>query len=261
MSLELPFGIKQLNPHSNVNEWYGPYNNISEALNIPEAVRGIGLTIGIIENGGVSEYWWRFNTTDSGLVPKLTNQTEFSGSFSGSFTGDGSGLTNISADNVVGLNLSQISEGDVVVSVSSGSNSFELLKGSQELIIVNDEGHVVVPNDLTVMGTASFQNTTNLEVADRFILLASGSDVNGDGGFVVQQNNQDIGEVFGYDALSQRWGVDRAFNASTSTLEPEAFVSLVIEGEQGEGTGDVDVRYVQKGNIFVAENEDIFIYS
>jgi hypothetical protein len=41
-----------------------------------------------------------------------------SGSFSGSFFGDGSGLTNIPASGIVGLNLSQIASGSVSASIS-----------------------------------------------------------------------------------------------------------------------------------------------
>ncbi len=40
-----------------------------------------------------------------------------SGSFSGSFAGDGSGITNISASSIVGLNLAQIASGSVTASV------------------------------------------------------------------------------------------------------------------------------------------------
>jgi hypothetical protein len=40
------------------------------------------------------------------------------GSFTGSFTGDGSGLTNISASSIIGLNLSQIISGSVSASIS-----------------------------------------------------------------------------------------------------------------------------------------------
>ena len=43
------------------------------------------------------------------------------GSFTGSFTGDGSGLYNISASGIVGLNLSQISSGSVSASISPDS--------------------------------------------------------------------------------------------------------------------------------------------
>lgn len=46
---------------------------------------------------------------------------EISGSFSGSFQGDGSGLTNIPASGIVGLNLSQIASGSVSASISPTS--------------------------------------------------------------------------------------------------------------------------------------------
>ena len=48
----------------------------------------------------------------------------------------------------------------------------------QDLTVVRDVNigrNAVVSGNLTVAGTASFQNTTNLDVADRFIRMASGS--------------------------------------------------------------------------------------
>lgn len=48
----------------------------------------------------------------------LSGTGGFTGSFTGSFIGDGSGLTNISASNIVGLNLSQISSGSFTASIS-----------------------------------------------------------------------------------------------------------------------------------------------
>ena len=42
----------------------------------------------------------------------------FSGSFSGSFQGNGSGLTDIPASGIVGLNLSQIASGSATASIS-----------------------------------------------------------------------------------------------------------------------------------------------
>ena len=53
---------------------------------------------------------------DSTNLISFTN--EFSGSFSGSFEGNGSGLTNIPASGIVGLNLSQIASGSVTASIS-----------------------------------------------------------------------------------------------------------------------------------------------
>jgi len=56
----------------------------------------------------------KFPTEITGSL-KITNGA--SGSFSGSFEGDGSGITNISASSIVGLNLARIASGSVTASV------------------------------------------------------------------------------------------------------------------------------------------------
>lgn len=123
-------------------------------------------------------------------------------------------------------------------------------------------GNAVITNDLTVQGTASFQQTENLQVADRFILLASGSNTAGDGGFVIQQGTQDVGELFGFENSVTRWGFTSSFTADGSSFTADAFVASVVEGGSNENdpTAVID-RYTKKGNLFVADNEDIYIYS
>jgi hypothetical protein len=121
-------------------------------------------------------------------------------------------------------------------------------------------GNEVVTGNLTVQGTASFQHTTNLDVADRFILLASGSNTTGDGGIVIQQGTQGIGETFAYDASTTRWAVTGSFNASQATFVPEAFMATVIEGAASDPTVTI-AKLTKKGNIFVAADESIYIYS
>jgi len=151
-------------------------------------------------------------------------------------------------------------------------------KAEENLVFVSDGGRVagtglmtvtgdvVISNDLTVQGTASFQNSENLLIKDRFILLASGSTSVGDGGIVVQQTEQDYGDAFAFDGLStERWGITSSFHASGSSFTPDAFMATVIDGA-GIGTGSNDpdttpARYDKKGNIFVANNEEIYIYS
>ncbi len=121
---------------------------------------------------------------------------------------------------------------------------------------------ITINKDLVVQGTASFQSTTNLEVSDRFVLFASGSTSTGDGGIVVQQDTQDIGELFGYDSGTSRWGVTGSFTANGNAYTPDAFMSAVVEGGSGVDTPAAVVsKYTKKGNIFVADNEDIYIYS
>ena len=135
----------------------------------------------------------------------------------------------------------------------------------QDLTVTRDVQigrNAVVSGNLTVAGTASFQNTQNLDVADRFIRMASGSTAVGDGGIVVQQDGPANGEAFAYDAATTRWSTTGSFDPSTEAYTPDSFMSLVVEG----GTG-IDVptavvaKFQKKGNIFVGDNEDIFIYS
>ena len=120
--------------------------------------------------------------------------------------------------------------------------------------------NVVVTSNLTVQGTASFQQTTNLEVADRFILLASGSNTAGEGGIVVQQATQNVGEIFGWDNDALRWAVTSSFTANQSTFTPDAFMAAVTTA--AGTTPSVAARYSAVGNIYVSSgDESIWIYS
>jgi len=122
--------------------------------------------------------------------------------------------------------------------------------------------NAVISGNLTVAGTASFQNTQNLDVADRFIRMASGSTAVGDGGIVVQQTGPANGEAFAYDAATTRWSMTGSFDPSTEAYTPDAFVSAIVEGGAGVDTpAAVVAKYNKKGNIFVGANEDIYIYS
>jgi len=122
---------------------------------------------------------------------------------------------------------------------------------------------ITINNDLVVQGTASFQNTTNLQVADRFVLFASGSTGTGDGGIVVQQATQDIGELFGYDSATTRWGVTSSFAADSSAYTPDAFMSAVTTlASTNPNTSGPAARYNAVGNIYVSSgDESIWIYS
>lgn len=73
--LELPFGIKILNPEP-LSYWSGPYNgsSIQEAINaansgIPESVRFESMEVALLVNGISSKYWYKSGTSDLDLVP------------------------------------------------------------------------------------------------------------------------------------------------------------------------------------------------
>ncbi len=119
---------------------------------------------------------------------------------------------------------------------------------------------IIIGGDLTVQGTASFQSTQELLVADRFVLFASGSNTTGDGGIVVQQGTQNVGETFAYDSASTRWGVTSSFDATNTSYIPDAFMAAALVGTSAD-PNDVDARFDAKGNIFVGTDSEIWIYS
>jgi hypothetical protein len=204
------------------------------------------------------------------------------GSFTGSFAGNGANVLGVvSASYALTASYALNANADLAFSGSTGTGTVDL--ASQVLSIIGTANEVEtsaggttltigLPNDvtigqdlivsrnLTVLGTASFQNTTNLDVADRFILLASGSNTTGDGGIVVQQGTQGFGEAFAYDANTTRWAVTGSFDGSQATFVPEAFMAAVIEGAASDPTAVVG-KLTKKGNIFVAADETIWIYS
>lgn len=209
-------------------------------------------------------------TTISGNTSiQLTGaNTQLTGSFTGSFKGDGSGLSGLAtvltitgSDGTSG-SVNLVSQGLTITGTvneveTSVSNQTVTIGLPNNVVIGNN---LIVNNNLTVLGTASFQNTVSLEVADRFILLASGSNTTGDGGLVVQQATQNVGELFGFDSGTTRWGVTSSFNASNPSYTPDAFMAAVVEGTVASPTG-VPGRYVAKGNMFIGNDESIWIYS
>ena len=133
----------------------------------------------------------------------------------------------------------------------------------QDLTVTRDASvgrDLTVTRNLTVLGTASFQNTEDLDVADRFIRLASGSNANGDGGIVIQQDSAANGEAFAWDTQQGRWGVTSSFDASTNTITPDAFMALAYVGTTADPT-DAPNRYQKAGNIFVGSDGEAYIYT
>lgn len=198
----------------------------------------------------------------SGVDSSLT------GSFTGSFKGDGSGLEGlVSTLSVTGSDgtTGAVNLKTQGLTITGAANEINTTVSGQTVTVglrddVTITNNLTVNNNLTVLGTASFQNATNLEIRDRFVLLASGSNTTGDGGLVVQQGTQDVGEVFAFDSGTTRWGVTGSFNAASSSFVPQAFMAAVVEGTSGD-PASAPARYVAKGNLFIGSDESIWIYS
>ena len=208
-------------------------------------------------------------TAGAGIVPFT-----YSGSVAQSVAISASGVTNAMLVND-SITLSAGTNGtggpDAValgetLTINGTNNEIDIVVGANALTFglpsdVTISQDLVVSRNLTVLGTASFQSTTNLDVADRFILMASGSNTTGDGGIVIQQGTQGFGEAFGFDfAAPTRWGVTGSFDGSQASFTPDAFMAAVVVGTGIDPTA-APARYVAAGNIFVGTDANIYIYS
>tara|TARA_R100000541_G_scaffold13110_4_gene21935 strand:- start:2255 stop:3877 length:1623 start_codon:yes stop_codon:yes gene_type:complete len=212
---------------------------------VPVAVssNGVGLDLSTIDGTGISVFGSElridFRQADlTGLTAAGPDQLSIS-----------SLSTVIATD---GANRILTSDGDGTLTAEPNFT----FNGTDLLVTGNER----ITGNLVVEGTASFQNQENLQVADRFILMASGSATAGDGGIVVQQGTQDVGELFGFDANLTRWAITSSFDASLSTFVPDAFMATAIEGA-GIDPDATPARYDKKGNIFVGTDQGIWIYS
>jgi len=227
-------------------------------------IAGVG---GALQNSGLTFSGGTFNIGSNSIISTGTGSI-LTGSFSGSFRGDGSGLTglasnlDISGSNGTGITINLVTQD---LTIGGTANEIETSAAGTTLTIglpndVTIGQDLTVNRNLTVLGTASFQHTEDLDVADRFIRLASGSNAAGDGGIAIQQTNATNAEAFGFDSGATRWGVTGSFDASQNSLIPDAYMALALEGAGTDPTV-VAARYQVKGNIFIGSDEGIWIYS
>jgi hypothetical protein len=245
----------------------------------------------LTDGNGIADFTYDGSTT---ATVSVQSDTTTGGNVVGvSVTANGVG---INVDNIDGTGLS--ASGGGLLDVDYGSTSGTAVQGNTTITLTQTAGEIditgtaaqalgggpsytigladtisgnrtfsgntiTINNDLIVQGTASFQNTTNLQVADRFVLFASGSTGTGDGGIVVQQATQNIGELFGYDSGTTRWGVTSSFAANSSAYAPDAFMSAVTTlASTNPNTSGPAARYNAVGNIYVSSGDDsIWIYS
>lgn len=163
---------------------------------------------------------------------------------------------------------SNISDTGTQVQIAAGASSgFSVAAGG-----VNVTGNstfnnnLVVSGDLTVAGTASFQNTQNLLVADQFILLASGSNTLVDGGIIVA-NGGLSGSALYLEVASTgtygRWAVASELNASASSATADEYmVSAKINQASNPSAAPTWGNTTNgSGNLWVTNAGDIFIYA
>ncbi len=119
--------------------------------------------------------------------------------------------------------------------------------GNQTSDSVTFGGPVVVTGNLTVNGTTTTVDTTNLNVTDQFITLNDTGNA-ADGGIVVEG----AGTALGWDESESRWGIEHdGAEEGDTALDPDAYISCVVTS--------ADTNYQKNGNIRV-ESGEIYIY-
>ena len=210
---------------------------------------------------GESMDFIRFSSKDLSGTSGNSGTSGTSGTSGSSGSSGTSGVANIADNAQFRVTTAEAADGELQAEEKLTFNSAGGSDGNGLLTVTGD---VIITHDLTVDGTASFRNTENLLVKDRFILLASGSQTVGDGGLVIPQDVQDKGEGYFFDAGTTRWGFSGSIDADdgSAAFAPDAFVSAVVIGGSGAfTTASVASRYNAKGNIFVSSSQDIYIYS
>ena len=140
------------------------------------------------------------------------------------------------------------------------SNTLSIGDANDTITIGND---LVVTGDLTVSGTTTTLDVTNLDIEDQFINIAKGigSKEEGgiDGGIVIEGQQT----AFGWDESADRWAFDYTGATKDQTaIASDAFAVTVHKptGEEG-GKAAPDANYEKDGNIYIApKTGDIFIY-
>ena len=181
-------------------------------------------TLGTVTSGDVSAILPSGTVSGSAQVVAGLPTGVVSGSASQARTQISAQESNQKLTDIAGLAVTDgniiVGDGSNFVAESGGTARTSLGLGSSDSVTFNN---LTISNDLTVQGTASFENTENLKVADRFIALASGSGQAGDGGIVIEQSNVGggKGQVFGFDnANGGRWGLVSGFNPTASAFTP-----------------------------------------
>lgn len=153
---------------------------------------------------------------------------------------------------------------DNTIDTTSGNLTINSAGGTTTL-----DDNVIVTGNLSVNGTTTYINTVDLLVEDPFILLASGSAGDTDGGIIIDRGTYAAGNVaFGYDAAVDRWGYQTGLVDTTNALDTTSasgvsgsFAGIVFtEGAHGN-IKPITGEFAKEGAIYTATNEEIWIYS
>jgi hypothetical protein len=200
----------------------------------------------------------------SAVLPALTQGTGIS-----AFTYDGSGTANVAVSGASSLSSNTLTKWDGSKFLNSNiSDNGSLVTVSSNTTFNNN---VTVSGDLTVNGTASFINTQELLVKDKFTTFNSGSNSLTDAGFIFQYTTGSNGAASGsalyldsangtYGRLAVQYGVP--YDAMSVTADEWVITTKLSTSNPLDATPPTWGSSNGQGNMWVNTNtSDIFIWA
>ena len=241
-------------------------------------------------NGQAASYYTNASNINAGTIgnaylPSQINVTGVTASFVGNLTGTASyasmALTASYASNVPVTASYALTASNISPAITNNTDNYVLtttgggtINGESNLAFngttLTVTGNATITGDLTVAGTASFTNTDNLTIKDKFILINSGSSALADSGWITQYNAAGSGSAFYLEAGAAgstgtygRFAVAYDAVGTSTALTADEFVVTAKTAAGAPATnptwGGTSNGY---GNIYVnSSTGDIFIYS
>ena len=123
--------------------------------------------------------------------------------------------------------------------------------------------NLIVTGDLTINGTTTTLNTSNLLVEDRFVLLNSGSADPDEGGLIIDEGTGS-GHAFIYDSGDTRWGFNASVAQNATTANTTAYAAAIVDLDNtvhSTAYTSTPAEYDKRGNIKIDTSDDIWIYA
>jgi len=123
-----------------------------------------------------------------------------------------------------------------------------------------------VKGALYVDGPITAISSSNLFVADQFILLASGSTMNTDGGIVIDRGSYaGLNIAYGFDSTTGRWGYQAGVTDTSNTIDPTgisgSFAGYVFTEASHTSTKPTTGEFVHAGAIYTNTDGTIWMYA
>lgn len=184
-------------------------------------------------------------TGNSRITGSLTITAGVTASFTGSYTGDGSGLYNIPAGGIVGLNLSQISSGSVSASISPDSG----LQVNTNVTATSFTG--------SLSGSASTSTSSSFAVTASYVLNAVSSSFASTASYV--QTAQTASYVL--NAVSSSYASNALSSSFATTASFATATTLLIRRSDYTGSADPNINLLYLGEAVNGSAESATVWT